>query len=277
MINKDEYIWDFLIGQKVFHKKWLWGKIKSVEGKYVIVDFEIEEVKFSFPNALDNFLEPADKNIRDKVMGYFKNYDIIQKIKEQKIEKYVHFTNVLNLDSILREGLIPVKNLQEKSIQYHFNDVDRLDNRLDASSLSITFPNYQMFYTYRKKNPNSQWVVISYDAKKVAKKDCAYFQYNAALHIYKNVKWETFISLSAFDLLFSGNREGLYSYETTNPQAEVMVREIIPTDYIDAIYFNDYFLYKLYEQKYPNIKMIYDDYYFTPRRDYMKWSKNYGK
>lgn len=277
MINKDEYIWDFLIGQKVFHKKWLWGKIKSVEGKYVIVDFEIEEVKFSFPNALDNFLEPADKNIRDKVMGHFKNYDIIQKIKEQKIEKYVHFTNVQNLESILREGLIPVKNLQEKSIQYHFNDVDRLDNRLDASSLSITFPNYQMFYTYRKKNPNSQWVVISYDAKKVAKKDCAYFQYNAALHIYKNVKWETFISLSAFDLLFSGNREGLYSYETTNPQAEVMVREIIPTDYIDAIYFNDYFLYKFYEQKYPNIKMIYDDYYFTPRRDYMKWSKNYGK
>ena len=277
MINNEEDIWGFLIGEEVLHKKWSKGKIKSIEGKYMIVDFGTKEVKFLFPDAIDKFLKMEDENIKDKVMKQFKNYDILKKIKEQKIEKFVHFTNVQNLDSILREGLIPVKNLKEKGIEYHFNDIDRLDNRLEASSLSIAFPNYQMFYTYRKKNPNLQWVVISYDAKKVAKKDCAYFQYNAALHIYKNVKWETFISLSAFNLLFSGNREGLYSYETTNPQAEVMVREIIPTDYIDAIYFNDYFLYKFYEQKHPNIKMIYDDYYFTPRRDYMKWSKNYGK
>ena len=216
------------------------------------------------------------KFLYEKYGVKYENIEIIKKIDEREIVRYVHFTNVENLDSIFREGLVPVEQLREREIEYVGNDSVRWDNRLDTVSLSVSEPNYQMFYRYKNNNPGSKWVVISYNAKLVADMDCAYFASNAASSLYLDQGWKEHTLLKSFESMFMGKRDGLYNYETTNPQAEVMVRGIIPSEYIETIFFEDYSLLKEYVEKYPYIKMSYDKSYFIPRRDFRKWSKGYS-
>jgi hypothetical protein len=208
------------------------------------------------------------KYLSEKYGTEYKNDNIIRRIDERGIERYVHFTDVRNLDSILEEGLVPVGELRKRGIKYVGNDVDRLDNWLDANSLSVSTPNYPMFYRYMKIRPFSEWIVISYNAKLVADMDCAYFANNAASSIYKDRSWTIYSSEKSFDRMFAGKREDLNSYETTNPQAEVMVRGIIPSKYIETIFFADVSLLKEYQEKYPYVKMSYDKSYFQPHKNF---------
>ena len=125
--------------------------------------------------------------------------------------------------------------------------------------------------------PNEEWVVISYHAKLVADLDCAYFAENAASDSSSNLTWKASSRVKAFDRMFEGDRQGLYSYETTNPQAEIMVRDVIPSEYIDEVFFNkgSGSLLAEYKKKYPDIKMSCKEAYFKPRRDFQRWSKGY--
>ena len=76
----------------------------------------------------------------------------------------MHFTRIDNLNSILKNGLIPVSIQQKMKIPSARNDEQRIDSKLDCTSCSITFPNYKLFYTFREyKFPGSGWVVIVLD------------------------------------------------------------------------------------------------------------------
>ena len=217
------------------------------------------------------------KFLYEKYGIMYENIEIIKKIDERNIERFVHFTNIKNLDSILSEGLLPVEKLREQGIEYVGNDPERKDDRLDASSLSVSAPNYKMFCSYRCKCPNESWVVISYHAKSVADLNCAYFDTNAASNSFLECAWNARTRVRAFESMFTKERQGLYSYETTDPQAEVMVKDIIPSEYINEIFFNEGsgVLLAEYQKKYPNIKMSCKKAYFEPRRDYQRWSKGY--
>lgn len=50
-----------------------------------------------------------------------------------------------------------------EGINARINDMDRYDNKLYATSFSIGFPNYKMFYSVRNKeeNKNSKWLILS--------------------------------------------------------------------------------------------------------------------
>lgn len=275
--NNDYFLIKNLL-QKVKHKppklkERNWDKITNEKSADAIA-LEKRIQKYRQPNIYRPIT--YQKFLFEKYGIKYENIDIIQKIDERKIERYVHFTNVLNLDSILEKGLIPIEQLKEQGIEYISNDRDRWDQRLDANSLSISTPNYQMFYHYKRNAPESKWVVISYYAKMVADMDCAYFATNAASSLYLERAWKENIYLKSFESMFVGQRDNLFSYETTNPQAEVMVKGTIPTNYIEAVFFDDYSLLKKYKEKYPHINMVYDKSYFLPRRDFSRWSKGYS-
>ena len=70
---------------------------------------------------------------------------------ENHIKEFVHFTNERNLLSILCRGVLSRKVLQENNIPFEYNDEKRLDGMLDAVSLSVTAPNYLIFYKYSPK------------------------------------------------------------------------------------------------------------------------------
>lgn len=250
-----------------------WEKIISAKSADAIA---LEKRIRKYPKR--NVYRPISyqKFLYEKYGIVYENIEIIKKIDERKIERFVHFTNVKNLDSILREGLLPVRQLRERGIEYTENDKDRLDNRLDASSLSVSAPNYKMFWHYRCMYPNDEWVVISYHAKLVADLNCAYFAKNAASDSSSDLVWKVSTRVKAFESMFKKERDGLYSYETTDPQAEVMVREIIPSEYIDEIFFKNGSLLAKYKKKYPEIKMSCKEVYFKPRRDFERWRKGHS-
>ena len=88
------------------------------------------------------------------------NQSIIQYAKSRHIEDCVHFTNVLNLKSIINYGLLPKSTLKEESMNFQENDVYRYDGFENATSLSITFPNYKMFYSIRTQDTSKNWAVL---------------------------------------------------------------------------------------------------------------------
>lgn len=82
-------------------------------------------------------------------------------VKNRGIEYLWHFTKIENLDSILRNGLIPRGVLSAQGINVNFNDHHRLDRQVNANCLSIGHPNYKMFYRLRVQDSSQLWVVLA--------------------------------------------------------------------------------------------------------------------
>ena len=72
-------------------------------------------------------------------------------LQERDIDELIHFTCVDNLESILSNGLLSLEDLYYNQIHYYYNDENRLEHKDNAICLSISFPNYKMFYKYRMK------------------------------------------------------------------------------------------------------------------------------
>lgn len=99
---------------------------------------------------------------------------------ERRITTLIHFTRIENLSSILQEGLLGRSLLERRGQDFVWNDEQRLDAHKEAVCLSISFPNYQMFFKYRRRTSHDHWVALLLDAKVLWELDCAFFQENAA-------------------------------------------------------------------------------------------------
>ena len=206
--------------------------------------------------------------------------NVLKKCKEREIEVLVHFTNVVNLPSILDQGLLSREYLDYFFIDYSYNDSYRMDCAKNSISLSVTSPNYRMFYKLRCHNLNTHWVVILLDAMEVLKLDCAFCYTNAANSLITNIPIESRKTTCAFESMFKdelfGNTRseiGLELYETTDPQAEILVFDIIPVSAIKYIIFDSYPIMNQYKPLIESHKINYavDLSYFRPRRDYEFW------
>jgi hypothetical protein len=171
------------------------------------------------------------------------------------------------LPEILSEGLYSRTILRkEKSGRYMFTDKVRLDKKPSRISLSVSYPNWKMFYNKRKNNDAEGWVLLMLDSKILWELDCWFIPKNAASGSeYKGSKsssCEKFVEM--FD---DTNRSNLYPLNwTTDVQAEVMVKDKIPAEYIKSIFVENYQDKELCEQKCkPNIEIIINKKFFGPR------------
>lgn len=89
--------------------------------------------------------------------------EIREHAKGLGIPYLVHFTRASNLASIIEHGLYPIGRTAEIGVAPEINDPYRFDGHLNASSLSIAFPNFRMFYRLRTENPGVEWVVLAID------------------------------------------------------------------------------------------------------------------
>ena len=208
----------------------------------------------------------------------------IQQICEERgLTTLVHFTRIENLQGILQEGLIGRRLLETRGQQFLFNDHDRVDGHKEAVCLSISFPNYQMFYKKRKskKTVESQWVILLLEAKVLWELDCAFCQRNAA---HKSVSSIPLTDRKRPEAL-KGMFEDFYNIRPqdlsipldypTHPQAEVLVFDPIPARYIKVIYFRDT---DAQERWLPiNIGGAYEtstgSHYFKYRHDHEVWDR----
>lgn len=170
-----------------------------------------------------------------------------QKIKEIADERgipfLVHFTQAENLPGILQHGIVSRKQAELLEINLYVTDKHRFDNRLDATSLSVAFPNGPMFYRKREQAHACNWVVLLLDPRVLWEKDCAFYHANAASNQMRYASHESLKSAEALEGMFypcaKREQEGLHSYDPTDVQAEVMVSDIIEPEYISAAVFQD--------------------------------------
>lgn len=226
-------------------------------------------------------LERERRNQKQKRAQSIRSY-----CKERGISRLFHFTRIENLSSILEHGLLGRQQLGNLHLSTppKTNDNDRFDGFPDALCLSISYPNYKMFYKLSMDN-QGQWVILLLDSYILWEFDCAFFETNAASLIVRNMDISHRKEYSSFVNLF-GDRPGIKRQDiplsdqyTTDPQAEVLVFEPIPPEYFISVYFFDEtakqnWLRQTRICRYPPKRLIANPGYFRPRHDYRFWASN---
>ena len=260
-----------------------------------------QEGDISWEKVVDGFFDPSavTKAIHKAKWNTIKMLTRvrIQSICEERgITILCHFTRIENLQSILREGLQGRSLLEPRGQQFLFNDEDRADQHPEAICLSISFPNYKMFWGIRKRKKkikDSQWVVLLLDAKVLWELDCAFCRTNAASGTIKPLlskeqiddqkKPEALKGMFAEDYCDSIRkiqirRQNLQIPDnyTTDPQAEILVFDQISTKYIKEVHFHSEIAR---EECFFNKQEVYSqtfcssEEYFQPRHDWRFWIK----
>ena len=210
----------------------------------------------------------------------------IQKICEMyEIEILVHFTHIRNLSSILQHGLLGRAQLESMSWVEppQYNDNKRLDGQPRAICLSISFPNYKMFYKYSCDN-RSDWVVLLLKPSILWELDCKFYPENAASsnarETLTEIRSDARKQPDALRQMFGdyGHIQsqilGIPINFTTHPQAEVLVFDPIYPPYIEAVHFYSLAVRQQwlsqnsgsYSQEFYGCK-----YYFGFRDDFRMW------
>jgi hypothetical protein len=157
----------------------------------------------------------------------------IRSIAEAREVCYLfHFTQIANLSGIMKHGLLSRQKLTELEYLAYTSDKYRLDDNVDAISVSVSRVNKKMFASKRDKNGHNDWVILVLSSKILWTHKCRFCWCNAAKKEIKNHRgfrdgpW-------AFNKMFTGsNRSGLEKCEPTDQEAEVQVLESIASKYI---------------------------------------------
>ncbi len=208
---------------------------------------------------------------------------------EKNIVELIHFTHVENLPSILEHGLLPPD--EQKTCFITSIHGDSCNHFLNAISLSVSFPNFQMFCAKHQKM-TSNWVVISLSP------DILFENRSAVLFCYENAAKfinkipedpEQFIGPNAFNRMFienlptyktkniSRSELALPAHYTSNPQAEILYNGKILINRIRRIFVSHVSTYNkiIHDSRINlrNVELVLDDSFFAPRLDYEHWKK----
>lgn len=160
----------------------------------------------------------------------------IDSCSKRGITELIHFTRIENLESIMKDGILPRNRLMGSGSQFIFNDEERYDGALHSSCLSITFPNSLVFWRFRYKaeseaqaDKNTSWVVLSISPSIFNElgtgsiDDVSFYNENAARSTALRRKFSELFEKKSDDL-------------PRNIQAEILVKGVIPPKYIQRVY-----------------------------------------
>ena len=182
---------------------------------------------------------------------------ILNEMKERSIYSFVHFTDARNLPGILADGLRIRSELEAAGAEMYPTDPNRLDEMIHSLSLSVSFPNYKMFYSKQMDEPERHWCVLQLRAGDVVGKTCLFHDHNAATARFRNVPDERKSTLEAFRSMFAEEVDGSARNQdvryrrdtirteknperyTTSPQAEILCLDNIPRSAITACFFEN--------------------------------------
>lgn len=157
----------------------------------------------------------------------------------------LHFTDVVNLPRIMKEGLSSLAVLTASGVPFRANDRLRLDGQTDAVSLSIGHPNDKMFAKYRWQNAERGWVVLILSPAILWTLPIAFNRHNAGDKRVSILSKKERMTLDAFEVMFtpsddlpSRDASNLLAYDPTDVQAEVLVFATIPADLITSVVFD---------------------------------------
>lgn len=149
-------------------------------------------------------------------------------IRNHGVKYLYHFTQLTNIRSIMDNGILPVSMLKNNRINYNNNDSERYDGNLKATSISISFPNWKMFYSVRMQDENCKWAVIELSVDMLDHNIFECYSTNAA-------RGHGEAKVHKGSDLFGGSNDEF----PEDPQAELLVEGRIDPRYITKIYVND--------------------------------------
>lgn len=166
--------------------------------------------------------------------------EIREYVKELGIPHLLHFTHISNLEGIMEKGILSRKKIDASDDDIHTNDEGRFDGRKNTVSLSIAHPNDRMFFKYRETDED--WCVIVLERKILWKLDCLFFKNNAATGEMSHLKDSDLSTIESFKEMYeeqagldSRKDQCLEPYDPTDKEAEVLVVDHVPTEYIGAV------------------------------------------
>ena len=159
--------------------------------------------------------------------------EYLKVLYDNKIKAIYHFTNISNLESIIKYGICNRKYMNKNKINYEYTDANRFDKQIDCISLSINQANKSMLMSKTNKFYNN-WIIIELDAEQIINNfynEICYCKNNAAssemINLLKNNK-EYLKSVSAFKTMFENNKNYL--------QGKLLLEGNIPFEFVTNIY-----------------------------------------
>lgn len=195
----------------------------------------------------------------------------------RNIKSLLHFTREKNLDSIVQRGLI-TRNLLTQEGYQDFNDNVRADGT-SAVCLTIGFPNYKMWYSLKQQNLSVDWVIVAIKPAALWMLQCAFCTANAASASVSSISIAQRQNLAAFQAMYAdipGKERvklGIADSMPTNPQAEVLMLQGVPNDYIFGLVASSVEQEKRLKAKYPRFKIFMKPDYFRYRSDWSYWKQ----
>lgn len=203
--------------------------------------------------------------------------ETIEEIARQHgINLLLHFTRLGNLASILERGLL--QRGAAHAYRAICNDEYRLDGT-DAVCASIGFPNYKMFWSARQNNPDAEWVIVAIQPAALWRLPCAFCQTNAAAATVTAIPLHARTTVQAFQRMFgdfgdvSRAKLNLPDCYPTNPQAEVLLLNGAPREYIMGVIVQAADMKTKLEALHPGLQVVVGAGYFRYRRDFEHWKK----
>jgi hypothetical protein len=195
----------------------------------------------------------------------------------RQVNAVYHFTRCESLESICQKGLLSQAELERQAVKCAINDDRRLDGHRDAISLSVSFPNYKLFYKFRCDG-TCKWALIELDPAVLWELNCAFYPTNAARASMAKLSPKEQMNGPAFAAMFSdldlGGRERSYvidDCDTTDPQAEVLVFDPIEPSRIKRVHFHDQASMFEHAAAVSKFTPAVTPWLFQRRRDWSRW------
>lgn len=182
------------------------------------------------------FVNNQESNLTNRGVALKKLHQstIKEIIKEKEIKELVHFTNMKNLKSILDNGICSQEYMNREKILYVQNDFTRYDDEYDYISVSLSFPNYKMLYN-KKNESKSSYIILSLTPEILLEKECLFLPTNASHHKFRG-KLKEYSSFKHFAELFDNSNLDFPKNYAKDPQAEILIKELIEPKYIKCVY-----------------------------------------
>lgn len=192
-------------------------------------------------------------------------------LRTRGITRLVHFTPLENVVAICQYGLLPREYLELEVIRLaigsDFTDAHRREGLPHFNCLSITSPNYKMFYAKRCDRPERRWAVVDLSAGVLKTLFVSFTPTNAASGCLPVPGVEGADSLFGYPDV--REQLELSPAEPTDPQAEALCDSIIRGDFIRSVYVANAGDAEWLRARRVDAKV--DSTLFSPRRDWAYW------
>lgn len=225
--------------------------------KIELIDLSSNPISESQLDILPKTVLVHSYNLGDQEIDDY--WELKKEVNIRRIDHLIHFTPTINLYSILENGeLMSRAKLECLDIEQfdildyvQFTDDIRYDDK-NYINLSLSGPNTFLFSKFKEKtqnDPTITWCILKIEKKFIFYHDTLFAVTNAASNAAKNqfgisgglekfrMLFKEQLNINTFNGVRTLTRNGIHPKYPTDVQAEILVKDKIPSDSIITVCF----------------------------------------